>query len=114
MHKALTAFAVITASQLHSAVDYVREIKPLLATACVQCHGEKQAKGGLNLDTAANALKGGDSGSVIAAGKANASLLVKLLKGPHGDTLHLGSGSNPRAGQHVLSMSMSKAICVES
>jgi hypothetical protein len=68
-----------------AAVDYVKEVKPLIATACVQCHNADQKKGGLVLDTAASALKGGDKGPVVVAGKGDRSLLVDLLQGPHGD-----------------------------
>ena len=39
-------------------VDYVRDVKPLLARHCVSCHGARLTRG-LRLDTAAAALKGG-------------------------------------------------------
>ena len=35
-----------------AAVDYLREVKPILARECVKCHGATQQKGGLQLDTA--------------------------------------------------------------
>ena len=46
-------------------VDYVKEIQPLLAQHCYQCHGATQPKHGLRLDTAAFALKGGQNGPAI-------------------------------------------------
>ena len=39
-----------------AAVDYLRDVKPLLTQECVKCHGATQQKGGLRLDTAAAAL----------------------------------------------------------
>ncbi len=51
----------------------------------MQCHNADQLKGGLRLDTAAGALKGGDKGPAIVAGKSDTSLLVDLLQGPHGE-----------------------------
>jgi len=84
-----------------AAVDYLKEIKPLFATACVQCHGEKQPKAGLRLDTAANAMKGGEAGTVITAGKAGASLLVQLLNGPHGDIPQMPYKRNPLTGDQA-------------
>ena len=78
-----------------AAVDYVKEVKPLLASACVQCHGEAQPKAGLRLDTAANALKGAENGKVIVAGKAADSLLVQLINGPHGETPQMPYKRNP-------------------
>ena len=38
-----------------SAVDYVRDVKPLLAAHCVRCHGPTKPKAGLRLDTAKGA-----------------------------------------------------------
>ena len=37
--------------------DYVRDVKPLLAKHCVSCHGAERPKGGLRLDTAAQAIE---------------------------------------------------------
>ncbi len=39
-------------------VNYLKEIKPILSQACYQCHSATQQKGGLRLDTGANARKG--------------------------------------------------------
>ncbi|HVY72005.1 MAG TPA: DUF1549 domain-containing protein, partial [Verrucomicrobiae bacterium] len=52
---------------------------------CVQCHGSTQHKGGLRLDTAAAALKGGDTGPAFAPGKSSGSLLIQTIKGAHAD-----------------------------
>ena len=43
-------------------VDYLRDVKPVLAEHCCRCHGASQQKSGLRLDTAALALKGGGVG----------------------------------------------------
>src|SRR5688572_22769019 len=78
-----------------AAVDYVREVKPLLATACVQCHGAANPKAGLRLDTAAAALKGGDSGPAFTPGNPKASLLIALLHGEHDGTPQMPYKRNP-------------------
>jgi mono/diheme cytochrome c family protein len=65
-------------------VDYSRQIKPLLARYCTNCHGAEKQKSGLRLDTAASASKGGDSGPAIVAGKSTESLLVQVLTGAEG------------------------------
>ncbi len=62
-------------------VNYTKEIKPLLAQKCVSCHGEERPRGGLRLDTAANGLKGGKSGSAIVAKKAADSPLIIAIHG---------------------------------
>ena len=66
------------ATQLfHAAV-----IQPIFKQSCVNCHGPNKSKGGLRLDTAANLLTGGDSGSPIEPPGATQSLLGKRLALP--------------------------------
>jgi mono/diheme cytochrome c family protein len=57
-------------------VDYVRQIKPVLQERCYACHGPLKQEAGLRLDTAALAIKGGESGAAIAPQNAESSLLV--------------------------------------
>ncbi|MED6335173.1 MAG: DUF1549 domain-containing protein, partial [Planctomycetota bacterium] len=44
------------------AVDFRREIEPVLAARCVKCHGPDKQKEGLRLDQRTAAFRGGDSG----------------------------------------------------
>ena len=60
-------------------VDYAHLIKPTFTTRCVACHGVLRQEGGLRLDTAALAIRGGDSGAAIAPGDAASSLLLKRI-----------------------------------
>src|SRR5262245_57922059 len=69
------------AAHAQGTVDYVRDVKPLLAQHCVSCHGAKITKGKLRLDTAALMLKGGDSGPAIIPGRAAESPLIHALRG---------------------------------
>ena len=57
------------------AVDYTKEIKPILLTRCYACHGGLQQKAGLRLDTAALAKRGGKSGAAVMPGDVAKSLL---------------------------------------
>ncbi|HVJ80377.1 MAG TPA: DUF1553 domain-containing protein, partial [Planctomycetia bacterium] len=66
------------------AVDYVKEIKPILQSHCTVCHGALRQNGGLRLDTAALAKKGGDSGAAFEVGKAKSSALIHALRGEEG------------------------------
>jgi hypothetical protein len=61
------------------AVDFGREIRPLLQERCIECHGEKKQKGELRLDAKVHAFKGGHDGPAILAGKAEASPLFQRL-----------------------------------
>jgi mono/diheme cytochrome c family protein len=69
-----------------AAVDYTREIKPLLAEHCYKCHGASQQKGDLRLDTAAALLKGGENGAGFKPGQSATSLILQSVRGTH-DTI---------------------------
>jgi mono/diheme cytochrome c family protein len=84
-----------------AAVDYARDVKPLIATACVQCHSSEKPKGGLRLDTAANAMAGGDSGNSIVPGAPEKSLFIQLLDGAHDDIPQMPYKRNPLTGEQT-------------
>ncbi len=78
------------------AIDFARDVQPVLAEHCYQCHGEVRQKSGLRLDSKAAALKGGDKfGPDIVPGSASASRLIQMIRGtakgkampPEGDRL---------------------------
>lgn len=61
------------------------KIRPVLVESCYQCHSANAAsqgklKGGLQVDTRAGLIKGGDSGTSIVPGKPGESLLIAALK----------------------------------
>jgi mono/diheme cytochrome c family protein len=58
------------------AVEFDRDVKPILAKHCLSCHGPDKQRGDLRLDRRADALKGGESGKPFVAGKAAESLLI--------------------------------------
>src|SRR5713226_9276387 len=62
-------------------VDYLRDIKPILAKNCYECHGTHKQRSGLRLDTAAAIRTGGDSGPGIVPGNSGASKLIKAITG---------------------------------
>ena len=47
--------ALLTSAEGSAAVDYLRDIKPILTRHCVQCHGAVDTKAGFRLDTASEA-----------------------------------------------------------
>ncbi len=66
-------------------VDFNRQVKPVLELNCVRCHGAELKKGGLRLDTEANALKGGEGGAALVAGKSKDSPLYTSTMLPADD-----------------------------
>jgi len=61
-------------------VDYLTQVKPILQQRCYACHGALKQEAGLRLDTAALAVKGGESGAAIVSGElADNSILLKRV-----------------------------------
>ncbi len=75
MSRRVVILASVLPSLLH-AVDYERDIKPLLQERCFACHGALKQKAGLRLDTVAFMRAGGDEGDVL---QAEHSLLIERL-----------------------------------
>src|SRR5215510_10856161 len=61
--------------------SYAKQLRPIFAKYCLECHNTKAAKGGLDLETHKGMLEGSDNGPVIAVGKANESLLIQSVEG---------------------------------
>ena len=74
------ADAAPAAGDASGAPNFDRDVSPILSAHCVECHGGKSTKSGLNLTTVAAVLKGADSGPVVVAGKSSQSLLAQLLR----------------------------------
>src|SRR5262247_1901820 len=56
-------------------INFTKEIKPILETSCMKCHGRGKNKGELRIDTRETFLKGGESGPAVVPGKSEESLL---------------------------------------
>src|SRR6266436_1772041 len=70
-------------------IDFVRDIQPIFAARCNDCHGEDEQEGQLRLDAKAIVLRGGKSGPLFAVGKSEESLLVRRLVGVGGKRMPL-------------------------
>lgn len=73
------ALVVAVEASAQDSIDYLRQVKPVLQARCWACHGALKQEGGLRLDTAAAAVKGGDSGAAIKVGESASSLLLKRV-----------------------------------
>jgi hypothetical protein len=73
--------AVGTAGRADRDVDYLRDVKPILTSQCVSCHGAVKPRAGLRLDTAAAALKGNASGPAVVPGSSDDSTLILAVLG---------------------------------
>src|SRR3954468_22156930 len=62
------------------AVDFTKEIQPIFADRCYECHGEKKQKSGFRLDEKKVAFAGGESGkAAIIPGQSSESSLIKHI-----------------------------------
>ncbi|MGA2502212.1 MAG: DUF1549 domain-containing protein, partial [Tepidisphaeraceae bacterium] len=71
-------------AQAVPAVDFQREVRPILSDNCFQCHGPDSAarQAGLRLDRQASALETRPNGAPIVPGKSAASLLYQRISDP--------------------------------
>ena len=60
-------------------VSFANDIMPIFQTSCVECHGVRSTKEGLDMLTYENLLAGSRHGPVLLPGNANESLLVQLI-----------------------------------
>ncbi len=61
--------------------SYSKQIRPFLARYCLECHNAKEFQGGLNLESYATLMEGGQHGPVLVAGKADDSRIVLQVEG---------------------------------
>ena len=62
-------------------VDFVKEVQPILAARCYECHGPEKHKGGFRADSKLHALGATDSGErPVVPGDVEKSLLLKLVR----------------------------------
>ncbi|MDG2468135.1 MAG: hypothetical protein P8M80_02550 [Pirellulaceae bacterium] len=73
-------------------ISFAFDIAPIFVTNCNGCHYDIQnnARGGLNVSTFRQLIRGGDTGQAIVQGKPAESLLLKRLKGEGGTRMPAG------------------------
>ena len=77
------AFAVVTApdAQAQNPSTFTSDIRPIMEGSCWSCHGEEFQRSGLDLRTRDDAIWGGRSGPAIVPGRAEESLLYRMIAG---------------------------------
>ena len=57
---------LLVAQSSVAAVDFVKDVQPILETNCVSCHSGEKAEGGLDLSTRSTAFaSGSDSPAIV-------------------------------------------------
>ncbi len=82
-------------------IDFVKDVQPLLAKNCYECHGEKKQKADLRWDVKSAALKGGEHGPVIVPGKSAESLMIQLVAGLKGADMRMPAKGEPLSAEQI-------------
>jgi len=67
------------------AIDFARDIQPILAKNCYECHDARKQKAHLRLDSAAAIVRGSENGAIVLAGNSEKSPMVRRLLGLDGE-----------------------------
>lgn len=82
----------ISITRVIGGVSYAADIQPYFDTNCIACHAGGTGQAGVNLDSYASVMAGGDNGDLVVAGDSNLGTLVPKLESghqgaPHGTTI---------------------------
>ncbi len=78
--RSLLALIAATTATAAPKIDFAREIQPILAQHCYDCHGTGKAKGDLRLTSLQHARRGGESGApAIVPGDSARSVLIERV-----------------------------------
>src|SRR5258706_873868 len=82
-------------------IDFAKDIQPILVKTCYDCHGTEKQKGGLRLDQKMAALRGGEMGPVLVAGKSAESLLIRAVAGTKEDLARMPKKRDPLSTEQI-------------
>ena len=74
--------AALSAQSAEPAALFEKNVKPLLAHHCYECHSQKseELKGNLKLDSLEGIMKGGSNGPAVVAGDVENSFLLRAIR----------------------------------
>ena len=73
----------LAADDLHgpgTTKHFETKVRPLLLARCVKCHGPKEQKAKLRLDSAQGLFKGGESGPIVVPGDPDKSRMIQRIR----------------------------------
>jgi hypothetical protein len=71
----------VAQDEVPKSLGYADDIQPLLTKYCAGCHNQEDAEGKLSLESYEDLLRGGENGQLFVAGRADASRLIRMLRG---------------------------------
>ena len=101
----LSGFEVADAASLPPAasrtVEFTRDIAPLFADRCFQCHSAKKQESGLRLDLRSTALRGGEHGVAWVPGRSSESLIIRLVANLHEEIARMPKKGEPLTADQI-------------
>ncbi len=73
-------FSNVALGQANDAPSFEKTILPIFQAKCLNCHGDKRQRGGLDLRSKSATVKGGDSGVSLKAGTLKDSVLWEKIR----------------------------------
>jgi hypothetical protein len=80
-------------------VDFVRDVQPILAQSCYECHGARKHESQLRWDNKEIAMEGGEHGPDIIPGNSAQSRMIQLVSGLEPDLIMPQRGDRLTARQ---------------
>jgi len=68
-----------------AAIDFERDVRPILQKNCYECHDARKQKARLRLDSLAAIMKGSENGAIVIPGNSDKSPMVRRLLGLDGE-----------------------------
>ena len=91
-------------ADVQQAFAYHDVIEPILQNKCYSCHGAQKQKGKLRMDKPDLLMKGGKDGTIIIAGNASESELIKRITLPREDEHHMAPKEKPQLTDNEISL----------
>lgn len=82
---------------------FEKDVAPILAARCLNCHGANDPKANLRIDTFAGIVQGGDSGPLVTPGKPATSLLLQRITATGNE--RMPKGPRPLSGDEIKKIS---------
>lgn len=90
--------AAAIAEPISAAVDFERDVAPILQRSCIRCHGGDKTRARLSLVSRDSTLRGGEHGDVLVPGHAGQSKLIEVVSG---DSPKMPKQGDPLTGAQI-------------
>ncbi len=99
---ALTLFMATPFVLASDAVDYVKDVMPVLQKHCIACHTAEEAQGGLVMETYIALMRGGESGPALTPGVPSSSRMFLMASGKMDPVMPPDDAERPKEEELAL------------